>query len=231
MHVGSTVRNVCVPMELCYLPAGQSTNRKCTPKVVSEIIRYSATSTSERKEKIVNLLNRIQFDTAGTVLQFGVNVKKTFENVDARVINPPEIAYNGRSSRPSKGVWRQDGKFMVTQSAPIKWTILNFDDRNNFPSLVAFKDMMMKSAKQQNVMLADVESSSIQTIRVNDDIDSVLKKYMQNGYKFLVVIIQDRNDNYAKVKQSAELRCGILTQCEFLLEFYFSFVRFLIIPF
>lgn len=189
---------------------------------MSNIIKYSATSTDERRDKIDKLLRRIEFDTAGTVLQFGVNVKKTFENVDARVINPPDIAYNGgRTTKPFKGAWRQDNlRFKTTQQAPIKWSILNFDDRNNLPSLIRFKDDMLRSAKAQNILLSDVESNSIRTIRVNDDIDSVLKRYMQDGYKFLVVIIQDRNDNYAKVKQSAELRCGMLTQCEFILEKY-----------
>jgi eukaryotic translation initiation factor 2C len=45
------------------------------------------------------------------------------------------------------------------------------------------------------------------------DIEKCLQELATKGYRLVFVIIQDRNDCYAKVKQAAELRVGILTQC------------------
>lgn len=47
----------------------------------------------------------------------------------------------------------------------------------------------------------------------NEEIDENMNYFKQQGIKFIIVLIIDRNDCYAKIKQAAELRCGILTQC------------------
>lgn len=46
-----------------------------------------------------------------------------------------------------------------------------------------------------------------------NELENAMKKFKQNGVDFIIVIIIDRNDCYAKVKQAAELKVGILTQC------------------
>ena len=111
MHVGSPKGIVCVPMELCYITPGQNINKKNTGSVVDKIIRSSVTSTDERRQKIMKLFSNIPYDTCSTVQQFGVNIKKTFENIDARVLQPPDISYaDGKISRPNRGAWNQSGK-------------------------------------------------------------------------------------------------------------------------
>lgn len=45
------------------------------------------------------------------------------------------------------------------------------------------------------------------------DIENIMNKFIKDNIQLLFVIIQDRGNQYAKVKQAAEIRCGILTQC------------------
>jgi len=46
-----------------------------------------------------------------------------------------------------------------------------------------------------------------------DDLRMKLEEFKKKGYQLVFVIIIDRNDCYAKVKQAAELQVGIMTQC------------------
>lgn len=45
------------------------------------------------------------------------------------------------------------------------------------------------------------------------EIDVVMKRIKDNKVDILFCVIPDSGDTYAKVKQSAELRCAVLTQC------------------
>lgn len=45
------------------------------------------------------------------------------------------------------------------------------------------------------------------------DIENEMRNLVQEQVQLLIVVIPDRGDTYQKVKQIAELRCGILTQC------------------
>lgn len=47
----------------------------------------------------------------------------------------------------------------------------------------------------------------------SNDLEQILRKLATAGYGLAFVVIIDRNDCYAKVKQAAELKVGILTQC------------------
>lgn len=48
---------------------------------------------------------------------------------------------------------------------------------------------------------------------VKDDLRREMSKMIEKKIELLFCVIPDRGDGYAKVKQCAELECGILTQC------------------
>lgn len=48
---------------------------------------------------------------------------------------------------------------------------------------------------------------------VDRDIDALMTKIKANNTNILFCVIPDSGDGYSKIKQSAELRCGVLTQC------------------
>lgn len=219
LHVGSKIRNIYLPIELCMIPAGQATNKKCTPGCVAQMIKYSATTTDERKQKIQRLLNQISYGD-NEVKGFGINVDKNFQNVEGRVIDPPTLKYQDGTVKPSRGVW--NGKKFLENSRPgdagtaIKWAIINCD-RTSDREVHDLSNNIMKGARPQGMNMAPFDMSrdyvKIDISRDDRDIEKFLQKFYDAKYQLVFVIISDRNDCYAKVKQAAELRVGILTQC------------------
>lgn len=217
LWVGSKVKRVYLPLEFCEIPAGQATNKKCTPKCTANIIKFSATSTDERKRKIRDLLKRIDYAKNPTISGFGIEVDTNFQMIDGRVIQPPNIGYKNSVVTPSKGVWRE-GKYLDTAREQIKWCIINCDDRTQSPALMDFKKNIMTAARLQNLILADMQAQEIRNMKCfpqsfKIDIENELGRCLQAGYRLVFVIVIDRNDCYARVKQAAELKVGILTQC------------------
>lgn len=218
LHVGSKVRNIYLPLEFCEIPAGQATNKKVTPNCVAKMIRFSATSTDDRKRKIYDLLNKINYqDMKGEVRGFGIDVDKKFQNVEGRVIDPPKIKYTDCNVMPRNGVWN-GGKFLQTQGQPIKWAVINCDNRTSIQSIMTLKQNILKEAFKQGMSLAqskgDEDYFSLNMSRGRGtEAEELLQKCQKQGYKLVIVIIIDFNDCYAKIKQAAELKVGILTQC------------------
>ncbi|CRL06019.1 CLUMA_CG019029, isoform A [Clunio marinus] len=221
LWVGSRARNVYLPMELCEIPAGQATNKKCTPKAVAAMIKYSATSTDERKRKILDLLKKINYQNPqGEISGFGVEIGKNFIQTDGRIIEAPQIKYLNQTVRPDKGVWR--GEKFLESAKPVKWAVINCDERTSIQEVVTFKKNILSESRRMGMNLAESRGDSdyikikMASRRFDDDLNSMVKGLewcKVNGYGIVFVIIVDFNDCYAKVKQAAELKVGILTQC------------------
>lgn len=213
LHVGSKIRNIYMPLEFCEIPAGQATNKKCSPKCVASMIKYSATSTEVRKKKIMELLNKINYAKSdGEIKGFGIDVDKKFQNVEGRVIAPPIIKYSDGTAQPRAGVWNGK-KFLETQNEQIKWAIINCDSRTTIQSIAPVKNNLASEANKQRMNLANFNSETDYKLIDMRDIEKQLTIFSQAGYKLVFVIIVDHSDCYAKVKQAAELKVGILTQC------------------
>jgi eukaryotic translation initiation factor 2C len=219
LHIGSKVRTMYVPLELCEIPAGQATNKKCTPNCVAKMIRYSATSTDDRKRKIVDLLNRINYSQPnGEVKGFGIDIDKKFKSIEGRVIDPPTIQYRNGSQNPVKGVWNQGNQmFIETQQNPVKWAVINCDNRTSIQQVMELKKNILNGARQvgMNFMpsVGNADYFTVNAMGRNNEIENCLWECEEKKYMIVFVIIIDMNDCYAKVKQAAELRVGILTQC------------------
>lgn len=62
----------------------QVINKKCTENQTRNIIRTAATSTDDRKQKIMNLLRQITHNQSPVIQGFGLNVDGDFIKVPAR---------------------------------------------------------------------------------------------------------------------------------------------------
>lgn len=94
------------------------------------MIREAATTTDVRKRKIMTILRKINYNNCPTIKQFGLHVNLEFTEVDARVLDPPEIGYAaGRVVRPMQGTWRAENLKYIDPRPVHKWGFLNLDDR------------------------------------------------------------------------------------------------------
>lgn len=227
LHVGSLVRNVMIPIELCSIPPGQALNKKHPDQCTQHIIKKSATDTATRKRKIMDLFNQIGYNNAPTIKEFGVGVGTSFETVDGRVIDPPELTYrNNRRVKPNRGVWRADNMNFIIPSTEItrrelSWQILNLDGRTRQDAIEDFGRNIYQMSTKQGVQLKPF-SMKDNFCEPRDmryavrDLDKTLDDLKKRKIDLVFVVIPPPGrdgDVYAKVKQKAELCVGLLTQC------------------
>lgn len=227
LHVGSSVRSVYVPPELCEIPGGQALNKNHPEECTREIIRYAATNTQTRKQKIISLASQIQYNKCSTLKEFGVEVGNEFEKVPARIIDAPPIEYaRNEKIAPRSGVWRAEGKNFLIPSTelnkkPLRWRILNLDSYTNEATVRKFGEMLQRQALQCNVQMEpfDMGSTYVLVRNMNSalrDIGTLLEGIKKQEPAITIVVLPSRGEVYSKVKQKAELaseRIGILTQC------------------
>ncbi|XP_044001801.1 protein argonaute-2 [Aphidius gifuensis] len=215
LWVGSRTKNphILVPLELCTIASGNVTNRKLDEQQTSAMIKQAATPPAIRENKIMEAFNNMNFNTNKTMQEFGINVSGKFTEVDARVLEAPGL-HDEKPIRVNKGVWNAN-KFYKTPNIPDKsWTILNLS-RVDERVLMEFVNELKRNSNGMQIGEPDKPFKSLQ-LRGNDlrPLIGYLQDMKQRGLKLIVVVIPSRMaDVYPKVKQVAELKVGILTQC------------------
>lgn len=220
MHVGSTIRNIMVPMEMCAIAPGQALIKKHPDCCTQMIIRKSATDTNTRKRKIMDIFNQIDYNNSKTIKDFGFGVGNQFEIVDGRIIGPPTVQYrNNVTCVPSRGQWRADNaSFIQINPQPLRWRILNLDSRTRPDAIQQFGQNIFQVSKKHGIQLEPF--SMQQTFFEPRDmrnairqLDSIFDDLKRQKMDFVIVVISAMGDHYSKVKQRAELETGLLTQC------------------
>ncbi|XP_037901334.1 protein argonaute-2-like isoform X2 [Glossina fuscipes] len=211
---GSTTRKIALPIEFCSVAEDQVLNRKDGNMQVSKMIKYSATSTNERKNKIMNLMAHFRHNENSTIRSFGIQLGGNFIKVHFRLLPPPELEYcGGKTACPRDGAWQlADVKFLETSKVNQghKWAIV-YENKGrpiNAHSLEDFKKAFQRTAQQVDVKLAQEGE-----IRGFQNIDWVLQDLAKEGYALVIVVLPNYGTSYSSVKQNAELKVGILTQC------------------
>lgn len=226
IHVGSLVRNVMLPIELCTVPAGQALTKKHPDQCTQHIIKRSATDTATRKQKIMHLFNKIGYNNAPTIKEFGVSVGTAFEQVGARIIDPPNLQYRNELAKPARGVWRAErGSFILPSTEitqrPLNWIILNLDQYCRPDAIETFGRCIYQMSQKQGVQIQpfSMASNLYEPKNYRDaikNLDTIFGELKQKKMDLVFVVIPNPGrdgDVYAKVKQKAELTVGLLTQC------------------
>lgn len=107
------------------------------------MIRYTATSTNVRKDKIINLLNHFLGKSNPVIENFGIKLGTNFIKVHMRILPPPSLEYyGGKIATTFKGSWRMEHmQFLKTTQVPNdhKWAIIYEKRAANFNQVDAFK--------------------------------------------------------------------------------------------
>lgn len=157
LHIGNTVRTIYVPAELCSISANQAVNKKCTETQTRNMIRVAATSTDIRKDKIMEMLRKINHNQSKCVQSFGIQLDQNFATIPARILDPPALEYgNKKPIYPSRGVWRADRLPFLYPKGADKWAILVMDNRNVYPNQVQDFGNNVSSLKFYNLPISTV---------------------------------------------------------------------------
>lgn len=134
---------VLLPAELCFIVEGQDIKRKMNEIQTSKMIRYAATSTEVRKNKIMDATHGARYNDSPVIREFGFSVGNEFEQVDARILPPPPLLYNDKKTvMPGKGVWQATNNRFLIPATLSKWTIMCLDRRTRPDSLTRLASMV-----------------------------------------------------------------------------------------
>ncbi|XP_049822129.1 protein argonaute-2-like isoform X2 [Aethina tumida] len=213
LWVGSKQRKerIMVPAECCTILANQAVNRKMNENQTSAMIKYAATNTRVRKEKIMTGVKLANYDSDPVVKEFGFSVGSNFEQLEGRVLDSPRLAYNdNKEVQVAKGVWRADNMKFFIPVAIQKWTIA-WADRYQ-PRGLENLERQIKTIGQKNGMhIGDaIKPFEFAGTSLNELTNYFEKK---KDFNIIFVIVPNQGPIYSDVKKAAELKVGCLTQC------------------
>lgn len=181
------------------------------------MIKFAATTTNERKSKIMHLLEFFQHNLDPTISRFGIRIANDFIVVHTRTLNAPQLEYkDNKWASPRNGSWRMDNmKFLEPKIKSHKWAILycNGDPRRqmHFNQISEFERQMFNQSKSVNVVLEP--KADIRPFKDDRDLDNCFGDLKKNQCDLAFVVIPNYGASYDTIKQKAELKHGILTQC------------------
>ncbi|XP_031786529.1 protein argonaute-2 [Nasonia vitripennis] len=218
LWVGGRDKNIHVPVEICTVVGGQATLKKLTDRQTSSMIKFAATGTEERKNKIMNAFNSMRHNEDPCMKEFGVSVSGEFETVPARVLDPPQLRYQNQNVTVIKGAWRASQFVQPSQliENDNTWTVLNLDYRTRDDKLYRLVEALKKAGNAVGMPVGNPLSpfKSMQ-LRVQDmrELMAYFNEMKTKQIKLVVVVVPEMKGPYSKVKQMSELEVGLLTQC------------------
>ncbi|XP_048517854.1 protein argonaute-2 isoform X10 [Dendroctonus ponderosae] len=216
LWVGNPQRadKILLPIELCTIIEGQAVQRKMTEEQTRNMIKQSATNTTLRKSKIMDGIKRSNFNQSPTVKEFGFSVGDQFLQLDARVLQPPELKYKSSVCKVSKGVWRSNT--FLNPATINSWT---FVCANRYPpkpdEYSRMVSMFESSARDVGMVFASKATMPFVNVQGRQTYMDALQlfKSIKGKYDVVFVIVPDNGPQYSYVKKAAEIAVGCLTQC------------------
>uniref|UniRef100_A0A6M2DIC2 Putative germ-line stem cell division protein hiwi/piwi n=1 Tax=Xenopsylla cheopis TaxID=163159 RepID=A0A6M2DIC2_XENCH len=214
LWVGSRNKNIYVPPELCTIHEGQIVLKKLTENQTRNMIKCAATPTELREKKIMDAYNNSRIENHPAVKEFNLSIDSRFEKVDARVLDPPKLEYaGGNVVTPREGVWRAEREKFLKAVTIQNWTVLNLDFRTRIDAIDFFCKEMIKYAVQLGITInAAKPAVTLDSRRLAHDLPEFFRKAKYDKMDLVFVVIS-QDETYSKVKQTAELQFGVLTQC------------------
>ncbi|XP_014259236.1 protein argonaute-2-like isoform X1 [Cimex lectularius] len=209
LQCGSKARPISLPIELCEIQEGQVIMKKMNETQTRNMVRAAAVPAYERKKKIEASIRTVSFNTDPYIQEFGLSVSSEFTKVPARVLDPPTLEYKEQQSvRVSSGVWRS-GKFLKPCNLE-HWYIYSVDTKVPDKKLKDLAYKLMEVSKEVGMVIKEPKERKIMSH--HRELEHDLTNFSTAQVVF--VVLPDRGPvTYAKVKQMAELKVGVLTQC------------------
>lgn len=115
-------RGAFLPMELCVIQPNQKYMYKLSPDQTASMIKFAVTRPRERIASIKHGVGMLKWNDDPYLRYFGVKVDPEMTTTQARLLQPPEVQYNGSKATPgTSGRWDLRGKkFWLPNPEPLK---------------------------------------------------------------------------------------------------------------
>ncbi|XP_049523406.1 protein argonaute-2-like isoform X2 [Dermacentor silvarum] len=212
IQAGTPNRPVYLPLEACHIVEGQPYRKKLSESMTTEMIRRTAQPPAQRFRSIMSSVRDVVDKSRPYLDEFGIKVSTNPTQLKGRVLDPPSLTFGGEQTlRPRDGVWDLRNSRLLAAKAIDKWALLGVNCRldpgaiNNMVHL--FKDIGGKLGMMvKDPLFARSEPTG------RTPIVKVLKELKDNKVE-LVIIVLGRQASYADIKEAAEVKLGIRTQC------------------
>ncbi|RDB20713.1 Protein argonaute-2 [Hypsizygus marmoreus] len=239
-HVNTTLRFpnvVCVqlgehawiPLELCYVLPGQLAKKQVPPELMPEVLKFSTAKPKERLGSIAAGLETFEYEKSKYIKGFDLNVQSTGGKplpIQGRILNAPTVMYGAAGGQktivPAHGSWNLIDK-NVYQAKEIKhWAIMIYAPRRQFTDehvadmikgiLLACKDLgipVHDRAPLRNWVngQGDIEEHFKQ-------VGAEVKRTRGELPNLLFVVLPENGDDiWTKVKHYGDIKFGVATQC------------------
>lgn len=215
-------KGIFLPMEVCEITNGQRYTKKFNQKQTIELIKATAITPQVRVNRINQGLSLLQHKNNSYMEEFGMSIKQEMEIINARILNPPKIAYHASQAAvaPQGGSWSLRGKKLAKSATLGSWSIVNFAGAIPFPAIQRF----VREFCQTSVDIGmDVFNRNPPVINADPqgNIERILKEaYIKagNAEKYapqLIVCLLPNNGKqlYGEIKRITDTIIAIPSQC------------------
>ncbi|KAF2762224.1 Piwi-domain-containing protein [Pseudovirgaria hyperparasitica] len=227
INVKSKENPTYLPVEVCYVRAGQAAPSKLSPSQTQQMIRFAVRKPRQNAHSITKDGPRVLGLHSVNPLwrEFGLKVDPKLISVSGRVLNAPNIMYLDRKLKPLFGSWNlQAVKFVQAANLP-SWTYLKIEygrdiwgngefDRQLTAFQAKLRELGMRVADYTGGLTVNVKSAQYETI-----IDNAIKTFMHDPNlkpPMLILVILPERDNtalYNRVKWACDIQAGVLNVC------------------
>lgn len=229
MNVGTKDKPNYIPPELCCVHGGQVARKTLSGTQTDAMLRFAARAPNLNAQSIegpgLEVLEVSQAQQASSVGRFGLQMGTKMLTVPARMLAPVPIKFQQKTETPSDGGWNLRGQRFNRGATMGKFSgfQIQVEGRASTANLPeAFRkvatDLNRYGIKVENTMNPPNQPLLIKPLRkenwsdIAKKIDGQLQKAAQNGMKWLLISIPEKNGFiYAAIKTPADIKYGIHT--------------------
>ncbi|KAF1807456.1 hypothetical protein FB192DRAFT_1465653 [Mucor lusitanicus] len=119
-------KDTFLPLEVCEIAPGQRFTRRLNRRQTAEFITATAKPPQVRFNKINEGLNLLRHRNNPYLEEFGLAVNQEMEVVNARIMDPPRVAFGQSTIRPQPNGWNLQGKRFTNPATLRSWSLVNF---------------------------------------------------------------------------------------------------------
>uniref|UniRef100_A0A131YKF2 Eukaryotic translation initiation factor 2C n=1 Tax=Rhipicephalus appendiculatus TaxID=34631 RepID=A0A131YKF2_RHIAP len=206
-----TNRPVYLPLEVCHIVEGQPYRKKLSGSMTTEMIRRTAQPPEQRFQAITESVHDMVQRSAPYLNEFGIMVSTDPTRLTGRVLNAPSLEFGDAQPpvRPRFGAWDMRNSKLYDAKPIENWALLGVNCRPHPRSIDNLKGVLRRIGGNLGMRVSEplcVDSCD------SRDIFQVLERMKSRGV-VLVVVVLGQQASYAAIKEAAEVKLGIRTQC------------------
>nr|XP_040574527.1 LOW QUALITY PROTEIN: protein argonaute-2-like [Lepeophtheirus salmonis] len=220
LHVGNPKATIYLPPELCILKTQACPNSKKLSDVeTANMIRKTAVAPMDRKKNYKYYLKSLNdfFSKDKYANEFGISMSKDMTLINARVLEPPKLEYNGgKTIGPRDGKWNAASLAFQSGKALRNWALLDTiplrpNDSENFVNA------LYQHGKTCGLEIDFPKNFTARGRDLNDVVKQFKLAYQELSKgsekpQLIMIFMDNRGPMYAALKELGDVELYIPTQ-------------------